>query len=238
MQDLESIPKASWYLFWNAFFEFTKINNWLEINITNVNPAVLSPAKSIELLQATIRNSNYLSIGYLEQTRKDAQRILSEVPYPIPFEQIQGILISQDESKLIFKTINTELYTWNEKRYIIENEWFFSKKNDNWFLVQNDSDARSIENEEDSINWKINFYRYAFNLQQTPCTYKEEEWTQIVDQVLDNYKNIQFKHIISSEVNHLLIAQHIQPQLAMLTQRDVNTFSSFYQRQSPESGVS
>jgi hypothetical protein len=128
------------------------------------------------------------------------------------------------------------LYTWNEKRYIIENEWFFSKKNDNWFLVQNDSDARSIENEEDSINWKINYYRYAFNLQQTPWTYKEEEWTQIVDQVIDNYKNIQFKHIISSEVNHLLIAQHIQPQLAMLTQRDVNAYSSFYQRQSPESG--
>ena len=236
LQDLESIPKASWYLFWNAFFEFTKINNWLEINITNVNPAVLSPAKSIELLQAPIRNSKYLSNGYLEQAKTDAQRILKDIPYPIPFEQIQGILISQDESKLIFKTINTELYTWNEKRYIIENEWFFSKKNDNWFLVQNDSDARSIENEEDSINWKINFYRYAFNLQQTPCTYKEEEWTQIVDQVLDNYKNIQFKHIISSEVNHLLIAQHIQPQLAMLTQRDVNAYSSFYQRQSPESG--
>jgi hypothetical protein len=236
LQDLESIPKASWYLFWNAFFEFTKINNWLEINITNVNPAVLSPAKSIELLQAPIRNSKYLSNGYLEQAKTDAQRILKDIPYPIPFEQIQGILISQDESKLIFKTINTELYTWNEKRYIIENEWFFSKKNDNWFLVQNDSDARSIENEEDSINWKINFYRYAFNLQQTPCTYKEEEWTQIVDQVIDNYKNIQFKHIISSEVNHLLIAQHIQPQLAMLTQRDVNAYSSFYQRQSPESG--
>lgn len=234
LQDMEGQPEARWYFFWNAFFEHTAIIEWLETNITNVNSAVISPKKSLELLQAPIKNSKFFSTAYLKQAKIDAQRILKEVPYPIPFDQIQGILISQDETKLIFKTISTELHTWNEERYITENEWFFSKKNNDWLLVQANSNIRSIENEEDRNKWKINFYRMAFDLQQNPQNYKEDNWTKIVDQIIDNYNTIEFKHVISSETNHQLIEQYIKPQLAKLLQQDTYAYNNFYQRQSPE----
>ncbi|MFM2196491.1 MAG: hypothetical protein RL092_2091 [Bacteroidota bacterium] len=234
LQDMEGQREARWYFFWNAFFEHTAIIEWLETNITNVNSAVISPEKSLELLQAPIKNSKFFSTEYLKQAKIDAQRILKEVPYPIPFDQIQGILISQDETKLIFKTISTELHTWNEERYITENEWFFSKKNNDWLLVQANSNIRSIENEEDRNKWKINFYRMAFDLQQNPQNYKEDNWTKIVDQIIDNYNTIEFKHVISSETNHQLIEQYIKPQLAKLLQQDTYAYNNFYQRQSPE----
>ena len=236
LQDMEGQPEARWYFFWNAFFERTAIIEWLETTITSVNSAVISPEKSLELLQAPIKNSKFLSAKHLEQAKTDAQRILKEVPYPIPFDQIQGILISQDETKLIFKTISTELHTWNEERYITENEWFFSKKNDDWLLVQANSDIRSIENEEDSNKWKINFYRMAFDLQQNPKIYKEDKWTKIVDQIIDNYRTIEFKHVIYSEVNHQIIEKHINPQLAKLLKQDNYAYNNFYQRQSAEFG--
>jgi len=234
LQDMEGQREARWYFFWNAFFEHTAIIEWLETNITNVNSAVISPEKSLELLQAPIKNSKFFSTEYLKQAKIDAQRILKEVPYPIPFDQIQGILISQDETKLIFKTISTELHTWNEERYITENEWFFSKKNNDWLLVQANSNIRSIENEEDRNKWKINFYRMAFDLKQNPQNYKEDNWTKIVDQIIDNYNTIEFKHVISSETNHQLIEQNIKPQLAKLLQQDTYAYNNFYQRQSPE----
>lgn len=236
LQDLEGQPEARWYFFWNAFFEHTKINNWLKTNITNVNPAVISPEKSLELLQAQIKNSKFLSKTYLKQARIDAQRILNEVPYPIPFDQIQCILISQDESKIWFKTFVTETSSWHQGSYSTEKEWIFSKNDNNWLFIKGETFLKRIENEEDSINWKASFYRRAYDQHQTPWSYNEEEWTQVVVGRIDKYGSIQFKHIISSEADHQLIEQHIKPNLYKLIQQDTYTYSQFYQRQSPEYG--
>lgn len=101
LQDIEGLTEAQWWYFWSAFYEHTNINDWLETSIASVNPAVLSVTKSLELLHLSIKNSKFLSAEYLEQAKTDAQRILKEVPYPIPFDQITCILISQDESKIL-----------------------------------------------------------------------------------------------------------------------------------------
>ncbi|MFM6945700.1 MAG: hypothetical protein ACKOWW_01035 [Flavobacteriales bacterium] len=236
LQELEGQLEAQWYFFWNAFFEHTQINNWLKTNITNVNPAVISPEKSLELLQAPIKNSNFLSNAYLKQARIDAQRILNKVSYPIPFDQIQCILISQDESKIWFKTIEIETSIWNQEDYTTEKEWLFSKNDNNWLFIKGEALMNYFENEEDSIEWKISFYRNAFDLNQTLWSYNEAEWTQIVVETIDHYGSIQFKHIISSEADHQLIEQYIKPQLYKHTQQDTYTYSQFYQRQSPEYG--
>jgi len=235
LQDMEDQPKARWYFFWSAFFEHTAIIKWLETNITNVNSAVISPEKSLELLYSPIKNSKFLSAEYLEQAKTDAQRILKEVPYPIPFDQINSILISQDESKIYFKTTRNSIYSWNQEKYTYEESWAFAKKDNHWNLTKDDTDNYNIENEEDSLNGKIEFYLIAFDLQQTPWTYKEEEWTQIVEELTgDINKTIEFKHVISSETNHQLIEQYIKPQLAKLLQQDTYAYNNFYQRQSPE----
>jgi hypothetical protein len=144
-------------------------------------------------------------------------------------------LISQDESKIFFKTTRTDIYPWNQEKYFHEESWLFSKKDNHWLLAQEETYNDRSENEKDSLNWKIDFYRNAFDLQQTPWTYKEEEWTQIVDMVSDdNYGTIQFNHVISSETNHQLIEQYIKPQLSKLLQQDTYAYNNFYQRQSPE----
>ena len=233
LQDMEGQPEARWYFFWNAFFEHTAIIEWLETNITNVNSAVISPEKSLELLHLPIKNSNFLSAEYLEQAKTDAQRILKEVPYPIPFNQINSILISQDESKIYFNTTINSIYSWNQEKYSFEETWAFAKKENHWILSKDDADDY-IENEGDSLNRKVKFYRIAFDLQQTPWTYKEEEWIPVVDDMTDSYNTIEFKHVISSETNHQLIEQNIKPQLAKLLQQDNYAYNNFYQRQSPE----
>ena len=233
LQDIEGQTKAQWYFFWNAFYGHTKINEWLETTITSVNPTILSPSKSLELLHAPIKNSKFLSAEYLEQAKTDVQRILKEVPYPIPFDQITCILISQDESKIYFNTTINSIYRWNEEKYSYEESWAFAKKDNQWTLSKDDA-YNYMENEEDSLNRKIEFYRIAFDLQQTPWTYKEEEWTPVVDEMADSYNTIEFKHVISSETNHQLIEQYIKPQLAKLLQQDTYAYNNFYQRQSPE----
>jgi hypothetical protein len=235
LREIEGQLEAQWYLFWSAFYDRTKINEWIGTNISSVNPAVLSPKKTLELLQAPIRNSKYLSNGYLEQANTDAQRILKEVPYPIPFDQINSILISQYESKIYFRTTINSIYSWNQEKYAHSKNWAFAKKDNHWLLSNDDAldMTENIVNEEDSINWKIDFYKIAFDFTQTPCTYKEEEWTQIVEESI-NYNYIEFKHVISSESNHQLIEQYIKPQLAKLLQQDTYAYNNFYQRQSPE----
>lgn len=235
LRDIEGQLEAQWYFFWSAFYDRTKINEWIGTNISSVNPAVLSPKKTLELLQAPIRNSKYLSNGYLEQAKTDAQRILKDIPYPIPFDQINSILISQDESKIYFRTTINSISSWNQEKYAHSENWAFAKKDNHWLLSNDDTYnmTENIENEEDSINWKIDFYKIAFDFTQTPCTYKEEEWTQIVDESI-NYNSIEFKHVISSESNHQLIEQYIKPQLAKLLQQDTYAYNNFYQRQSPE----
>jgi hypothetical protein len=233
LQDIEGLTEAQWWYFWSAFYEHTNINDWLETTIASVNPAVLSVSQSLELLHLSIKNSKFLSAEYLEQAKTDAQRILKEVPYPIPFDQITCILISQDESKIYFNTTINSIYRWNEEKYSYEESWAFAKKDNQWTLSKDDA-YNYMENEEDSLNRKIEFYRIAFDLQQTPWTYKEEEWTWVVDEMVDSYNTIAFKHVISSETNHQLIEQYIKPQLAKLLQQDTYAYNNFYQRQSPE----
>ena len=234
---VQQISQMQYYYFWNAFVEQTKLYDWLLENISAVNPAILSPKKYVALLNEPIKNSKYLSTGYLEQARKDAQRILKEVPYPIPFDQINGILISQDESKIYFRTTINSISSWDQENYSHSENWAFAKKDNHWLLSNDDAYDMTvnIENEEDSINWKIEFYRIAFDLEQTPWTYKEEEWTQIVDELM-NFNSIEFKHVISSETNHQLIEQYIKPQLAKLLLQDTYTYNNLYQRQSAEFG--
>ena len=237
LQDIEGLTEAQWWYFWSAFYEHTNINDWLETTIASVNPAVLSVSKSLELLHLSIKNSKFLSAEYLEQAKTDAQRILKEVPYPIPFDDITCILISQDESKIYFNATRNEIYPWNEEKYSRVESWAFAKKDNHWILSKDDA-YNYIENEEDSLNRKIEFYQVAFDLQQTPWTYKEEEWTPVVDDMVNDmvvgYNAIEFKHVISSETNHQLIEQYIQPQLAKLLQQDTYAYNNFYQRQSPE----
>jgi hypothetical protein len=235
LQDIEGLTEAQWWFFWSAFYEHTNINNWLETTIASVNPAVLSVSKSLELLHLSIKNSKFLSAEYLEQAKTDAQRILKEVPYPIPFDDITCILISQDEAKIYFNTTRNEIYPWNEEKYSRVESWAFAKKDNQWTLSKDDG-YNYMENEEDSLNRKIEFYRIAFDLQQTPWTYKEEEWTPVVDEMVDSYNTIAFKHVISSETNHQLIEQYIKPQLAKLLQQDTYAYNNLYQRQSLEFG--
>ncbi len=237
LQDIEGLTEAQWWYFWSAFYEHTNINDWLETTIASVNPAVLSVSKSLELLHLSIKNSKFLSAEYLEQAKTDAQRILKEVPYPIPFDDITCILISQDESKIYFNATRNEIYPWNEEKYSRVVSWAFAKKDNHWILSKDDA-YKYIENEEDSLDRKIEFYQVAFDLQQTPWTYKEEEWTPVVDDMVNDmvvgYNAIEFKHVISSETNHQLIEQYIKPQLAKLLQQDTYAYNNFYQRQSPE----
>jgi hypothetical protein len=234
---VQQIPQMQYYYFWNVFKEQTKLYDWLLENISVVNPTILSPKKYVALRNEPIKNSKFLSAAYLEQARKDARRILKEVPYPIPFDHINSILISQDESKIYFRTTIYRISSWNQENYSHSENWAFAKKDNHWLLSNDDGYDMTvnIENEEDSLHWKIEFYRIAFDLEQTPWTYKEEEWTQIVDELI-NFNSIEFKHVISSETNHQLIEQYIKPKLAKLLQQDTYTYNNLYQRQSAEFG--
>ena len=234
---VQQISQMQYYYFWNVFGEQTKLYDWLLENISVVNPAILSPKKYVALLNEPIKNSKFLSNAYLEKAKIDAQRVLKEVPYPIPFNQINSILISQDESKIYFRTTINSTYSWNQEKYSYSENWALAKKDDHWVLSKEQAIDMpvNIENAEDSLNAKIEFYRIAFDLEQTPCAYKEEEWTQIVDEST-NYNAIEFKHVISSQSNHHLIEQYIKPQLAKLLQQDTYTYNNLYQRQSAEYG--
>ncbi len=236
---VEGQMEAKWYFYWEHFYWQTEIYAWLEDAFDSQNPSLISPSKKMKMLREPIKASKFMTAAYLEKAKTDAQRILKEVPYPIPFDQINSILISQDESKIYFRTTINSNSSWNQENYSHSVNWAFAKKDNHWLLSNDDAldMTENIVNEEDSINWKIDFYKIAFDFTQTPCTYKEEEWTQIVDELTaDSYNSIEFKHVISSETNHQLIEQYIKPQLAKLLQQDTYIYNNFYQRQSAEFG--
>ncbi len=171
---VEGQMEAKWYFYWEHFYWQTEIYAWLEDAFDSQNPSLISPSKKMKMLREPIKASKFMTAAYLEKAKTDAQRVLKVVPYPISFDQINSILISQDESKIYFRTTSNSTYSLNQEKYSHSENWAFTKKDNHWILSKNDTYNNYLENAEDSLNAKIDFYSIAFDQEQTPCAIKKK----------------------------------------------------------------
>lgn len=231
---VEGQPQMVYYAFWSGFAGKTNLEEWTTSTIALLNPNILSRREFIAKLEAPIRESRFMQPNYLSEARQQAQRILKGLPYAIPFDKSLGILISEDESKIILRTYEEEFFYIDDEsqelmtqaKYSAGTDWLFSKSDGSWRLYK-DGNTYFNQTNEDSLQTLVQFYRMGFVLEQNLMTYDEKEWTSLAD---DYQGYIEFKHVISSEENRDLIHKYIHPQLEALFNQENFLYSNYYQR--------
>lgn len=224
--------EVAWYFYWANFYEQTEILDWLEDVIQKANPAVLSLKQKFELQLRPIKESKLMSPAYLEQAKKDARNILKELEYPIPFENVQAILISQDRTKIEMLETNNQGEMFDLENYQHIQNWKFIKVEQQWKLYLTE-DYVQIRKEQDTANLLINFYARAFEQTQNAIKLNEAAWLAHFEDVLQS-SPIVFKHVVSSAANQQLITQYIQPKLDQLLEQPDYPFYFYNQRQNEQ----
>ncbi len=231
IHDFDEDELLPWLAFWAQFHREVKTNEWLEEAIMKVEPSLISRAL---LGRQTDEKIEKLGINTSENRTKgmnEARRILKEVPYRIPFNEIVASFISKDEQHLSLLTYHaypTELYY--EEEYATSTlqmtKWNFRKKDGHWEIYTQDL-------YKDSLDHIRSFYMAGFDAENR---FKEETWIEHAD-----YENIteEFYHIeliretASPEIENLIRTQ-IQPKLAALFSEKGSEYNNFYQRISPQ----
>ncbi len=224
--------EVAWFFYWDHFYEKTELLNWLEDAIQKANPAVISLRQKFELRLRPIKESKLMSLTYLEQAKKDARKILNELEYPIPFENIQAILISQDRTKIEMLETNNEGETFVMENYQHIQNWKFIKDEQEWKLYLTE-DYFENKKEQDRANLIIYFYARAFEQTQNAIKLNEAVWLAHFEDALQS-SPIVFKHVVSSTANQQLITQHIQPKLDQLLEQPNYPFYFYNQRQNEQ----
>jgi hypothetical protein len=224
--------EVAWFFYWTNFYEQTELLDWLEDAIQKANPAVLSLKQKFELQLRPIKESKLMSPAYLEQAKKDARNILKELEYPIPFENVQAILISQDRTKIEMLETNNEGEIFDLEKYQHIQNWKFIKDEQQWKLYLTE-DYVQIRKEQDTANLLINFYARAFEQTQNVIKLNEAAWLAHFEDELQT-SPIAFKHVVSSAANQQLITQHIQPILHQLIEQPSYPFYFYNQRQNEQ----
>ena len=224
--------EVAWFFYWANFYEQTELLDWLEDAIQKANPAVLSLKQKYELQLRPIKESKLMSPAYLEQAKKDASNILKDLEYPIPFENMQAILISQDRTKIEMLETNNEYATFDFENYQQIQNWKFIKEEQQWKMYLTE-DYVQIRKEQDTAHLLINFYARAFDQTQNAIKLNEAVWITHFEDELQT-SPIVFKHVLSSTANQQLISQHIQPKLDQLLEQPNYPFYFYNQRQNEE----
>ena len=224
--------EVAWFFYWDHFYQQTELLNWLEDAIQKSNPAVISLRQKFELRLRPIKESKLMSAKYLEQAKKDVSNILKDLEYPIPFENMQAILISLDRTKIEMLETNNGYATFDSEKYQHIQNWKFIKEEQQWKMYLT-GDYVPMRTEQDTANLIINFYARAFEQKQTVLKLNEAVWLAYFEDELQT-SPIVFKHVVSSIVNQQLIAQHIQPKLDQLLEQPNYPFYFYNQRQNEQ----
>lgn len=227
--------EVAWFFYWTNFYEQTQLLDWLEDAIQKANPGVISLQQKYELQLRPIKESKLMSAKYLEQAKKDVSNILKDLEYPIPFENIQAILISQDRTKIEMLETNNEFETFDSEKYQHIQNWKFIKEEQQWKMYLT-GDYVPMRTEQDTANLIINFYARAFEQTQTVLKLNEAVWLAYFEDELQT-SPIVFKHVVSSTANQQLIAQHIQPKLDQLLEQPNYPFYFYNQRQNEQTNT-
>lgn len=224
--------EVAWFFYWANFYEQTELLVWLEDAIQKENPGVISLQQKYELQLRPIKESKLMSAKYLEQAKKDVSNILKNLEYPIPFKNMQAILISQDRTKIEMLETNNEGVTFDLENYQHIQNWKFINEEQQWKMYLTE-DYVQIRKEQDTAHLIINFYARAFDQTQNAIKLNEAVWLAHFEDELQT-SPIVFKHVVSSTANQQLISQHIQPKLDQLLEQPNYPFYFYNQRQNEQ----
>ena len=227
--------EVAWFFYWANFYQQNELLDWLEDAIQKANPAVLSIRQKFELQLRPLKESKLMSPTYLEQAKKDASNILKDLEYPIPFENMQAILISQDQTKIEMIETNNKVETMDLENYQHIQNWKFIKEEQQWKMYLTE-DYIQISKEQDTTQLLINFYARAFEQTQNAIMFNEATWLAHFENELQT-SPIVFKNVVSSAANQQLIAQHIQPKLDQLLEQSNYPFYFYNQRQNEQTNT-
>ena len=226
-----------WLNFWGEFFKEVKVMEQLEKVILQLDPSLISKAQRDLQSDEKISKLGLTGKEYLNKCTEQAKRILKELPYNVPFNEIVAVLISQDEQKLSLLTyhqypselfydeVNDEVNEENS-RNIEMTKWNFEKKDGQWAIYYSDEFI-------DSMDHIRSFYLAGFDSENR---FKEETWIEHnnLENISGDFLKIELVREASSPEIEFLVRTEIQPKLAKLLSEKGSSYVSFYQRISPQ----
>jgi hypothetical protein len=235
LEDFEQ--PLSWLVFWMKFYSEVKVSDWLEEAIMKVEPSLMSKAQQDILTDEKISKLGLGNKDLLIKGTEQAKRILKEVPYHIPFDEIVAVLVSQDEQKISLLTYHqtpfpSELFYEEENVIVVEEDeysiismtkWNFEKKDGQWGIYYSFDDR-------DSLDHIRTFYIAGFDSENR---FSEENWIKnnFSEEVLFNdFRHIELATEEASPEITSLIRKEIQPKLANVLSETTNSYDQFYQR--------
>ena len=244
LDDFRTEQPLSWIGFWVTFYSEVKASDWLEQAVMMVEPSLMTKTQLDRQADEKISKLDLGNKDLLLKGTEQAKRLLKELPYHIPFDEIVAVLISKDEQKISMLTyhqfpseLNYDGEDVVEDIYVVEDEyleedihssiqmtkWNFEKKDGQWgiyFFYEN----------RDSLDHIRTFYSAGFD---SGDRFTEENWIKnnFSEEILFNdFRHIELVTEDASPEIKSLVQTEIKPKLANLLSEKNNPYDNFCQR--------
>ena len=221
----------SWLRFWESFYEEVKAADYLEKAIMTLNPSIISQNERERQIDLALSNQGITTKEQLAKNIDKGKKILSDLPFQIPFDQVIAMFVSQDEKIIscisIDTTAQTEEYYFEMEYELSEYEgnltrWLVEKKGEEWQIAK-------VSFDDDSLETIRDFYSSGLDAKNR---FTEALWLETYNDFEDYFDYMEIGLVSPSqneEVNKL-IKSEIQPKLKAMVQEKDYPYNNFYQR--------
>jgi hypothetical protein len=223
--------RLAWLSFWSEFFKEVKAMEQLEKVIMQVDPTLVSADERDRQTDALLSKLGLTTKEYLSKGTEQARKLLKDIPYHIPFDQVIGVLISKDEQKISLLSGTSE----REVQYDEELEeeisyleltsikWNFEKKNGHWHIYY------SNDYNTDSLTAIRSFYNAGIGSDKR---FMEENWVNKneAENLSELFYHIELVHEPASVETETLVRTVIEPKLTTLFNEENSPYEYFCQR--------
>ena len=221
--------RLAWLNFWGEFFQEVKALEQLEKVIMQVDPSLVTANERDRQTDEVLSKLGLTSKEYLSKGTEQARKLLKDVPYQIPFNQVIGVFISKDEQKLSLLSGSSEpeiQYDGEEEISYLNfqsTRWNFEKKDGHWHIYY------SNHYTADSLTVVRSFYNAGIGSDKR---YSEENWVNEneAENLSELFNHIEFVHEAATVETQTLIRTEIQPKLAKLFSEGNSAYDHFCQR--------
>lgn len=220
-----------WVFYWQDFYDEVKVQEWLEQAILMIEPTLVSKNIQDKRSDEKISQLGLTSKENLSKGTENAKRILKDLPYYIPFDEIVATLISQDEQKLCLLTCHQYPDLNYEDEYFEDfdsdnqemTEWNFEKIDGQWHIHYSENYTT------DSLGKIRTFYMSGFDAENR---FNEENWIEKFHfkNLVEDFTHVELVREAASVETETLVRKEIQPTLNQLFNEKGKDYNGFYQR--------
>jgi hypothetical protein len=223
--------RLAWLSFWGEFFQEVKAMEQLEKVIMQVDPTLVSADERDRQTDELLSKLGLTTKEYLSKGTEQARKLLKDIPYHIPFNQIIGVLISKDEQKISLlsgaseREIQYDEELEEEISYLelTSIKWNFEKKDGHWHIYY------SNDYTTDSLSAIRSFYKAGIGSDKR---FLEENWVNKneAENLSELFYHIELVHEVASVETETLVRSEIQPKLTKLFSEENSPYEYFCQR--------